>query len=159
MIRAWEAALKFKKTQVILLAYGWSFERADSLVKKHLLEKAVKKGVFVVTGASNSDKSDGREDVLLPCGLANHIRGVVCVAATFAEMPTVLCSSASKLASFGAPGVVALMKSFKNFKPEDIERILLNATEGRVRTATGYEMTYGVLRPDLAVKQAIAEAG
>ncbi|KAF4646879.1 hypothetical protein FOL46_005056, partial [Perkinsus olseni] len=43
--------------------------------------------------------------------------------------------------------------------PEDIERMLLNATEGRVRTKTGYEMTYGVLRPDLAVKQAIAEAG
>ncbi|KAF4733678.1 hypothetical protein FOZ62_032484, partial [Perkinsus olseni] len=192
MIRAWEAALKFKKTQVILYAYGSRFKKADSLIKKRLLEKAVKKGVFVVTGASNSNDFDGREDVLVPCGLANGIRGVVCVAATFAKAPTVLCSNASKLASFGSPGsgvvfptpnkvagewiyakeewgssaasaavagVVALMTSFKNFKPEDVDRMLLNATEGRVRTKTGYEMTYGVLRPDLAVKQAIAEAG
>ncbi|KAF4681387.1 hypothetical protein FOZ63_022680, partial [Perkinsus olseni] len=183
MIRAWEAALKFKKTQVILFAYGWPFKRADSLINKHLLEKAVKKGVFVVTGASNSDNSDGQEDILVPCSLANGIRGVACVAATFAKAPTVLCSNASKLASFGSPGsdvvfpspnkvagewvyakkkwgssvasaavagVVALMKSFKNFKPEDIERMLFNATEGRVRTKTGYEMTGGVLRPGLA---------
>ncbi|KAF4699072.1 hypothetical protein FOZ63_002348, partial [Perkinsus olseni] len=170
MIRAWEAALKFKKTQVILYAYGSRFKKADSLIKKRLLEKAVKKGVFVVTGASNSNDFDGREDVLVPCGLANGIRGVVCVAATFAKAPTVLCSNASKLASFGSPGsgvvfptpnkvagewiyakeewgssaasaavagVVALMTSFKNFKPEDVDRMLLNATEGRVRTKTG----------------------
>ncbi|KAF4744841.1 hypothetical protein FOZ62_008856, partial [Perkinsus olseni] len=191
MIRAWEAALKFKKTQVILYAYGSRFKKADSLIEKHLLEKSVKKGVFVVTAASNSNDFDGRENVLLPCGLANGIHGVVCVAATLAEAPTVLCSNASKLASFGSPGsraiaptpnkvagewiyeevsgssdaaaavagVVALMKSFEHFKPDAIERMLLNATEGRVRTKTGYEMTYGVLRPDLAVKQAIAEAG
>ncbi|KAF4646750.1 hypothetical protein FOZ61_005228, partial [Perkinsus olseni] len=164
MIRAWEAALKFKKTQVILYAYGSPFKKAVSLIIKRLLEKAVKKGVFVVTVASNSDDFDGRQDVVVPCGLANGIRGVVCVAATFAEAPTVLRSNASKLASFGSPGsevvcptpnkvvgewiyakkkwgssvasaavagVVALMKSFKNFKPEDIERMLLNATEGR----------------------------
>ncbi|KAF4687565.1 hypothetical protein FOZ60_003786 [Perkinsus olseni] len=61
-------------------------------------------------------------------------------------------------ATAGAAGIVALMKSFKAFKPEEVERMLLNATEGRVKTEDGDEMTYGVLRPDLAVDQAIAEA-
>ncbi|KAF4651045.1 hypothetical protein FOZ61_010842 [Perkinsus olseni] len=61
-------------------------------------------------------------------------------------------------AAAAVAGIVALMKSFKNFKPRDVERILLNCTEGRVRTENGAEMFYGVLRPDLAVSQAIAEA-
>ncbi|KAF4666430.1 hypothetical protein FOL47_004098 [Perkinsus chesapeaki] len=52
-------------------------------------------------------------------------------------------------------GIAALMQSFKKFKPDMIKEILLNATEGKVRTAKGVEMLYGVLRPDLAVKQAI----
>ncbi|KAF4677506.1 hypothetical protein FOZ60_017304 [Perkinsus olseni] len=64
----------------------------------------------------------------------------------------------SSAAAAAVAGIVALMKSFKNFKPRDIERILLNCTEGRVRTENGAEMLYGVLRPDLAVTQAIAEA-
>ncbi|KAF4665333.1 hypothetical protein FOL47_004652 [Perkinsus chesapeaki] len=52
-------------------------------------------------------------------------------------------------------GIAALMQSFKKFKPDVIKEILLNATEGKVKTAKGVEMLYGVLRPDLAVKRAI----
>ncbi|KAF4658250.1 hypothetical protein FOL47_008107 [Perkinsus chesapeaki] len=52
-------------------------------------------------------------------------------------------------------GIAALIQSIKKFKPDVIKEILLNATEGKVRTVKGVEMLYGVLRPDLAVKQAI----
>ncbi|KAF4670106.1 hypothetical protein FOL47_002224 [Perkinsus chesapeaki] len=52
-------------------------------------------------------------------------------------------------------GIAALMQSFKKFKPDVIKEMLLNATEGKIRTARGVEMLYGVLRPDLAVKRAI----
>ncbi|KAF4666521.1 hypothetical protein FOL47_004061 [Perkinsus chesapeaki] len=54
-------------------------------------------------------------------------------------------------------GIAALMQSFKKFKPDEMKEILLNATEGKVRTAKGVEMLYGVLRPDLAVKRAIGK--
>ncbi|KAF4653592.1 hypothetical protein FOL46_009094 [Perkinsus olseni] len=63
----------------------------------------------------------------------------------------------SSFATAAAAGIVGLMKSFKNFSPEETERILLNSTEATVTTKSGSEMTYGVLRPDLAVTQAIAE--
>ncbi|KAF4652205.1 hypothetical protein FOL47_011221 [Perkinsus chesapeaki] len=52
-------------------------------------------------------------------------------------------------------GIAALMQSFKKFEPDVIKEILLNATVGKVKTAKGVEMLYGVLRPDLAVKRAI----
>ncbi|KAF4686067.1 hypothetical protein FOZ60_005695 [Perkinsus olseni] len=54
----------------------------------------------------------------------------------------------SSAAAAAAAGIVVLIKSFKNFRPQEIERILLNSTEGRVRTKAGDEMSYGVLRPD-----------
>ncbi|KAF4663489.1 hypothetical protein FOL47_005714 [Perkinsus chesapeaki] len=52
-------------------------------------------------------------------------------------------------------GIAALMQSFKKLKPDMMKEILLNATEGEVKTAKGEKMRYGVLRPDLAVKGAI----
>ncbi|KAF4726816.1 hypothetical protein FOZ63_004327 [Perkinsus olseni] len=64
----------------------------------------------------------------------------------------------SSAATAAVGGLVALMKSFKNFKPREIERILLNSTKERCRTNSGEEMLYGVLRPELAIRQAIAVA-
>ncbi|KAF4653805.1 hypothetical protein FOL47_010286 [Perkinsus chesapeaki] len=52
-------------------------------------------------------------------------------------------------------GIAALMRSFKKFEPDVIKKVLLGATEGKVRTRRAAEMLYGVLRPDLAVKRAI----
>ncbi|KAF4692425.1 hypothetical protein FOZ60_013538 [Perkinsus olseni] len=66
--------------------------------------------------------------------------------------------SGSSMATAVAAGVVALMQSFKNFTPAEIDRMLIGATEGRVKTVNGTEMDYGSLRPDLAVRRAIAEA-
>ncbi|KAF4654317.1 hypothetical protein FOZ61_008336 [Perkinsus olseni] len=65
--------------------------------------------------------------------------------------------SGSSTATAIAAGVVALMQSFKNFTPAEIDRMLIGATEGRVKTVNGTEMDYGSLRPDLAVRKAIAE--
>ncbi|KAF4661519.1 hypothetical protein FOL47_006640 [Perkinsus chesapeaki] len=39
-------------------------------------------------------------------------------------------------------GIAALMQSFKKFKPDVIKEILLNATEGKVKTAKGVEMLW-----------------
>ncbi|KAF4707494.1 hypothetical protein FOZ63_028519 [Perkinsus olseni] len=64
----------------------------------------------------------------------------------------------SSIAAAAVGGLVALMKSFKNFKPAEIQRILLNSTEGRCKTKSGEEMLYGVLRPHLAIRQAVALA-
>ncbi|KAF4698683.1 hypothetical protein FOZ63_007881, partial [Perkinsus olseni] len=66
--------------------------------------------------------------------------------------------SGSSMATAIAAGVVALIQSFKNFTPAEIDRMLIGATEGRVKTVNGTEMDYGSLRPDLAVRRAIAEA-
>ncbi|KAF4682282.1 hypothetical protein FOZ60_010783 [Perkinsus olseni] len=187
--RAWERALLFKDTNILVFAHGDEFTELNEFVYMRLLEKSVEQGVFVVTAASNSERADGSEETPLPWSLADDIPGVVSVAATYATNPTLLLADHTKLASFGAPGtdawsprpkrvegewlywerwgssaaaaatsgVVALMMSFRNFKPLEIERMLLNSTEDRVRTKWGHEMPYGVLRPDLAVKQAIAE--
>ncbi|KAF4692381.1 hypothetical protein FOZ60_013495 [Perkinsus olseni] len=64
----------------------------------------------------------------------------------------------ASMATAIAAGVVALMQSFENFTPAKIDRMLIGATEGRVKTVNGTEMDYGSLRPDLAVRKAIAEA-
>ncbi|KAF4671695.1 hypothetical protein FOL46_009990 [Perkinsus olseni] len=189
-VRSWEAALKFKDTDIIVFAYGSPFTQDNSLFYKRTLEEAVRKGIFVVTASFNSDTNDTTA-VPLPCSLAHIIPGVLCVAATSALEPTQLLAEPSELASLGSPGsevwaprsldedhwvykfkkyrgssvataavggLVALIRSFKNFKPAEIERMLLNSTEGRCRTTQGKEMLYGVLRPDLAIRQAIALA-
>ncbi|KAF4699368.1 hypothetical protein FOZ62_000022 [Perkinsus olseni] len=186
---AFEKALEMKETSVVVYAYGNRFTPVTSLIFDYILKKVTKKGILVLVSSSNSDRVDSREEVIIPCSLANGIPGVLCVAATQAEEPLVLARKAARLASLGVPGtevmsltperdgdewlygmfrgsssataaaggIVALMKSLKAFKPEDVERMLLNATEGRVKTEDGDEMTYGVLRPHLAVEQAIAE--
>ncbi|KAF4716890.1 hypothetical protein FOZ62_000429, partial [Perkinsus olseni] len=64
----------------------------------------------------------------------------------------------ASMATAIAAGVVALMQSFKNFTPAEIDTMLIGATEGRVKTVDGTEMDYGSLRPDLAVRKAITEA-
>ncbi|KAF4682642.1 hypothetical protein FOZ60_010263 [Perkinsus olseni] len=167
-----------------------SYDRERALFYKGVLEKAVAKGIVVLTSTSNSNGVDSQNEVELPCSLANGLPGVLCVAATVTTEPMVLAADASKLASFGVPatdvvyptrkydgdhwvyrknwgssaaaaaaaGIVVLIKSFKNFRPQEIERILLNSTEGRVRTKAGDEMSYGLLRPEVAIEQAIAEA-
>ncbi|KAF4737664.1 hypothetical protein FOZ62_007919 [Perkinsus olseni] len=68
-----------------------------------------------------------------------------------------LMGRGSSFATATAAGVVALMKSFKNFSPEETEGMLLNSTEDAVTTKSGSKMTYGVLRPDLAIEQAIVQ--
>ncbi|KAF4727712.1 hypothetical protein FOZ63_017106, partial [Perkinsus olseni] len=178
---AFEEALGMKETSVVVYAYGFRFTPATALIFDYVLKKVTKKGILVLVSSSNSDRVDSREEVIVPCSLAN---------ATHAEEPLVLARRVAKLASLGVPGtemmsltpecdgdewlygmfrgssgatagaagIVALMKSFKAFKPGDVERMLLNATEGRVKTGDGDEMVYGDLRPHLAVDQAIAEA-
>ncbi|KAF4652431.1 hypothetical protein FOZ61_009686 [Perkinsus olseni] len=190
VVRAWEAALMFADTDIILYSAGGWFDQDRSIFYKLVLEKAVKNGILVLTAAPNSDNVDGPEEVELPCALAHGVSGVLCIAATVTSDPLTALGDATKLASLGMPGtnvtyptpirdgdvwryakgqgssvaaaaaagIVVLMKSFKNFTPMKIERILLNSTEGRVRTKAGDEMSYGLLRPDVAIKQAIAEA-
>ncbi|KAF4710586.1 hypothetical protein FOZ62_004391 [Perkinsus olseni] len=190
IMQAWDAALNFEDTEVIVFACGGRYDRERALFYKGVLEKAVAKGIVVLTSTSNSNGVDSQNEVELPCSLANGLPGVLCVAATVTTEPMVLAADASKLASFGVPatdvvyptrkydgnhwvyrknwgssaaaaaaaGIVVLIKSFKNFRPQEIERILLNSTKGRVRTKAGDEMSYGVLRPDAAINQAIAEA-
>ncbi|KAF4698711.1 hypothetical protein FOZ62_014413, partial [Perkinsus olseni] len=190
VVRAWEAALTFENTDIILYSAGGWFDQDRSVIYKFALEQAVKKGILVLTAAPNSDNVDGPEEVELPCALANGVSGVLCIATTVTSDPFTALGDAAKLASFGMPGtnvtyptpirdgdvwryakgqgssvaaaagagIAVLIKSFKNFRPQEIERILLNSTEGRVRTKAGDEMSYGLLRPEVAIKQAIAEA-
>ncbi|KAF4691533.1 hypothetical protein FOZ63_011223 [Perkinsus olseni] len=168
---------------IVLFAGGFSYNQGKAVLFKRVLEKIVKRGILLLTAASNTDDEDDMEELILTCSLAHGIPGVLCIAATTASDPSVVSHSSSKRASFGAPGtdvwvptpsrnadkgvydkckgssaasaavggIVAVMKSFKNFKPRDAKRILLNSTEGRARTKNGAEMLYGVLRPDLAV--------
>ncbi|KAF4732032.1 hypothetical protein FOZ62_032163, partial [Perkinsus olseni] len=165
-MRALEVALRFKKDDVILFAAGYPYEQKTALLFKRVLEKVVKRGILFLTAASNEDDADGMEELILPCSLANGIQGVLCIAATTAsdlrlvlEHPAPMCGYQHRSETeTTAGGMFALMKSFNNFKLSDIERILLNCTEGRVRTKNRAEMLYGVLRSDLAVSQAIAEA-
>ncbi|KAF4652430.1 hypothetical protein FOZ61_009685 [Perkinsus olseni] len=190
ILRAWDAAQNSEATEVILFACGGEFDQETALLYKAVLNRAVAKGIVVLTPTANSDDTNSLDELRLPCSLANSLPGVLCVAATVATEPVILTTATSKLASFGVPstdvvvptrkydgdhwvygkswgssaaaaaaaGIVVLMKSFKNFTPQEIERILLNSTEGRVRTKAGDEMSYGLLRPDVAIKQAIAEA-
>ncbi|KAF4681716.1 hypothetical protein FOZ60_011681 [Perkinsus olseni] len=190
VVRAWEAALTFADTDIILYSAGGWFDQDRSVIYKFALEQAVKKGILVLTAAPNSDNVDGPEEVELPCALANGISGVLCIATTVTSDPFTALGDAAKLASFGMPGtnvtyptpirdgdvwryakgqgssvaaaaaagIAVLIKGFKNFAPQEIERILLNSTEGRVRTKAGDEMSYGLLRPEVAIEQAIAEA-
>ncbi|KAF4649978.1 hypothetical protein FOL47_001542, partial [Perkinsus chesapeaki] len=121
--RAWVEANKFDDSDVIVYATAGPFEKERSVMYKNVITEAVKKGNFVVVAASNSDQATGPEEVLLPCSMANSMRGVVCVAATLTASPTVLMSEASLLASFGVPGtqVIVATKRDKSRKWKYVE--------------------------------------
>ncbi|KAF4656968.1 hypothetical protein FOZ61_006557 [Perkinsus olseni] len=101
---AFEKALEMKETSVVVYAYGNRFTPATALIFDQLLKKVTKKGILVLVSSSNSDRVDSREEVLVPCSLANGIPGVLCVTATQAEESLVLARRVAKLASLGVPG-------------------------------------------------------
>ncbi|KAF4725496.1 hypothetical protein FOZ63_030188 [Perkinsus olseni] len=57
-MRALDAALRFKETDVLLFAAGYPYGQKTALLFKRVLEKAVKKGILFLTAASNDDDDD-----------------------------------------------------------------------------------------------------
>ncbi|KAF4661522.1 hypothetical protein FOL47_006643 [Perkinsus chesapeaki] len=144
--KGWKKAMTYKDSDIILLAFVWSYTNDDSLLFKALLEKAVKKGKFVVIGASNPNHQDGYGAVAIPCSLANSMPGVVCVTATFTSNPHLLLSNSSLLASFGLPGTDVLIPTLEQ-----------EGDERKYKTAKGSSLAAAIVAGVAALMQSFGK--